>query len=889
MTITEERPPAAVGPLTSGEISRRRIEAIVYGPMDDALRNHLVTLAYVDLSNAMAELLGTEDANWCCLAVWPSFTVGATIRSGAEDRMEQLTARLPLPSTWRTRLTARMLRGKPKGPGALNRSLAAGNRGVFYEIGLAWTDFIETFGGRERSDGDWEEFDRFSERLMAIPLPPGKVWPDGSREQLRDGFRAYLEALHSDDPVRRSQLILLGNMRMGDHEQRRLQGWLDLSMMVMIKGATSKFDDTTTRNRGIALFERWWVRLLTKRLYVVEMGDETIRVGHPVPPHASSGGVLFPPPLDELAPDVANEFDRIDAAAPGRDGAERWNDIDSRMAFIVTLFRARQRAGLVGVNPYSDVEVASIMAQAAEIDRADARYELEGPLLFADMESMESPWSDVEVANDMKSRLLLARRHGDDAADAAIEAFYAASNRPPEERFYTDPLLAIHRTDESGTGPLNRFLIAPPVLPPWADMEKIERAQAFYADFRAAAFLGLFYGSMPVSYAASEGCQVLGLVSSLSGDTVRRFWESARFLEDVFTTRFWEADSEGYHTIRGVRLFHAAVRHTVESGSRHIVDRPPEFGGATWNSDWGRPINQEDLLGAAIDWSAMAIQVMDRFGVAMDPDDAEAYYHLWMVVGAMLGTDPDLMTSPERPSELMSLEEAQYTAKLIFFRQFGPSTAGRRLMDGLMEMIGEALPRPLQRIAVALMYTALNDEVARVLGLPPAGLPERTMLRLTDWGRTWRRSETYSRGFRGGVRWVGDRFMDWWEQEYTEVPPYRRGGVESTEIRMPQTLHLTIESYGEIDDVAHQLATIGDLDVVTTTPDEDDMGYESLGISTIITATSAVAASLRETVRTMRDNINAAANIQRAELLIDGRSVPVGQLSDAEIDALFPA
>ena len=51
------------------------------------------------------------------------------------------------------------------------------------------------------------------------------------------------------------------------------------------------------------------------------------------------------------------------------------------------------------------------------------------------------------------------------------------------------------------------------------------------------------------------------------------------------------------------------------------------------------------------------------------------------------------------------------------------------------------------------------------------------MLRLTDWGRTWRRNETYSRGFRGGVRWVGDRFMDWWEQEYTEVPPYRRGGV----------------------------------------------------------------------------------------------------------------
>ncbi len=527
------------------------------------------------------------------------------------------------------------------------------------------------------------------------------------------------------------------------------------------------------------------------------------------------------------------------------------------------------------------------MAQAAEIDRADGRYELEGPLLFADVESMATPWSD-DVTSEVKQRLRAARQWGDVEADAAIDAFYSTSDRPPEERFYTDALAAIHRTDEAGTGPLNRFLLEPPVLPAWADIDKIQRAQAFYADFRAAAFLGLFYGSMPVSYAASEGCQVLGLVSSLSGDTLRRFWESARFLEDVFTTPFWEADSEGYHTIRGVRLFHAAVRNTVESGSRHISDRPPELGGALWNADWGRPINQEDLLGGAIDWSVMAIQTMDRFGVAMDPDDAEAYYHVWMVVGAMLGVDPDLMTSPERPTELMSYEEAQFTSKLIFFRQFGPSTAGRRLMDGLMGTIAEALPGPMQRIAVSLMYTALNDEVARVLGLPPQGRTERMMTQLASWGRTWRGNETYRRGFRSGVRWVGDRFIEWWEQEYTEVPPYRRGGVEATEIRMPVSLRLTIESYGEIDDVAVILAAIEDLDVVSA-PADDDMGYESFGFSTVVTATSAAASSLRAAVRTMRDNVNAVTDIQRAELLIDGRSVPVGQLTDDEIDALFPS
>ena len=67
--------------LTDRNVSGARVKAIVFVPMGDALRNHLVTLAYVDMGKEMAELLGPDDANWTCLAVWPSFTVGETIRA----------------------------------------------------------------------------------------------------------------------------------------------------------------------------------------------------------------------------------------------------------------------------------------------------------------------------------------------------------------------------------------------------------------------------------------------------------------------------------------------------------------------------------------------------------------------------------------------------------------------------------------------------------------------------------------------------------------------------------------------------------------------------------------------------------------------------------------
>ncbi len=91
------------GPLSSGEVTRARVEAIAYSPMSDTLRNHLVTLAYVDLSDAMAEVLGREDANWCSLAVWPSLTVGATIRSGPASRSKLMLAKLPAGSLFNRR------------------------------------------------------------------------------------------------------------------------------------------------------------------------------------------------------------------------------------------------------------------------------------------------------------------------------------------------------------------------------------------------------------------------------------------------------------------------------------------------------------------------------------------------------------------------------------------------------------------------------------------------------------------------------------------------------------------------------------------------------------------------------------------------------------------
>ena len=123
-------------------------------------------------------------------------------------------------------------------------------------------------------------------------------------------------------------------------------------------------------------------------------------------------------------------------------------------------------------------------------------------------------------------------------------------------------------------------------------------------------------------------------------------------------------------------------------------------------------------------------------------------------------------------------------------------------------------------------------------------------------------------------------------QDQIKVPPYRQGGHLAVEMRIPVSLRLTIESYGEIEDLRLEEVGIADVEVHAFVPEDD--GFESMGFTKVLEATSSVASSLRATVRQMRDGINAAQGIKRAELLIDGRAVAVSSLTDAEIDGLFP-
>ena len=177
-------------------------------------------------------------------------------------------------------------------------------------------------------------------------------------------------------------------------------------------------------------------------------------------------------------------------------------------------------------------------------------------------------------------------------------------------------------------------------LPEWADMGKIKRGQQLFETWGLQIALCLFCASLPSSYAAAKGVKVLYLTARLDTDARRRVMETGQFLIDVLAVGGLDEHGKGRRAIQRVRLMHAAVRHLIKARN----EQQPGL----WDPDWGTPINQEDLAGTLLSFSYVVAGPLRRLGVRVSTEDAEAYLHLWNVIGHLLGVRDELLRARHR-------------------------------------------------------------------------------------------------------------------------------------------------------------------------------------------------------------------------------------------------
>jgi hypothetical protein len=323
-----------------------------------------------------------------------------------------------------------------------------------------------------------------------------------------------------------------------------------------------------------------------------------------------------------------------------------------------------------------------------------------------------SRWTDAlldrmrEIADPVADGPVAAvlERGGVDAVNAMMRTLVRVDQPVPEEL-----------PDE-----IRAYLVETLPLPEWADLRRMKRGQQLFETWGVLVAICLFCASLPSSYAAKKGVQVLALTARLDTDPRRRVMETGQFLIDALTVGGLDEEGKGRRTIQHVRLMHAAVRHLIKARN----EQKPGM----WHPDWGTPINQEDLAGTLLAFSYIVADPMRRLGVRVSDKDVDAYLHLWNVIGHLLGVRDELL--------VRDAADAAALVDTIQRRQFKASPEGQELTDALLNLLDELTPfHRFDDTIPPLIRHLIGDETADLLRVPESDLTDDLgwLARIANW------------------------------------------------------------------------------------------------------------------------------------------------------------
>ncbi|SEF36626.1 hypothetical protein SAMN05421837_11147 [Amycolatopsis pretoriensis] len=246
--------------------------------------------------------------------------------------------------------------------------------------------------------------------------------------------------------------------------------------------------------------------------------------------------------------------------------------------------------------------------------------------------------------------------------------------------------------------PVRRYLVVTDDPPGWADLERVANAYEFFVDDGVHVASVLSFGAMVNCYAQPRPSRVLSLTHRLN-QPHRRLSETSQFVLNMMAPSPFGSGGSFVPTIQKTRLIHAAVRHFITRSGRWDVAAD------------GVPLCQQDMLGALLIFSVQVIDGMRRIGISVTEREAEDYYYVWRVTGAMLGIPAEAM--PE------TLAEAQVLNAELVEASYGPSPEGIELTRNLLRLYEDMIPgKAFDGVAAAVVRQVVDPEVADWLEVP---------------------------------------------------------------------------------------------------------------------------------------------------------------------------
>lgn len=299
--------------------------------------------------------------------------------------------------------------------------------------------------------------------------------------------------------------------------------------------------------------------------------------------------------------------------------------------------------------------------------------------------------------------------------------------------------------------------------PAWLDRPAIERGGEFFMSTHAFGGFVLGARSLVLGFAAPAGNKPLMLSGRLEQNMNRRLAETSQFVFDITRPNGLLPKGSGIVAAAKVRLIHAYVRKMIEEHSE-------------WNSDWGLPINQHDMMATVLLFSVVMLEGLEQLGLRPTAQESEDYIALWRYVGYLLGVAEELLPA--------NLEQARHYLAFVNLTQGPPDADARRLTHAFLTAsvelakTEEARRKAEKQVVFAQSLTRhlLGDQTATALGIPmhrPSNLLKvlRGPLAAANLARRTPKGRALAAGY-------GVRYWDWVLQN----------SGENIEILMPDAL-----------------------------------------------------------------------------------------------------
>lgn len=296
------------------------------------------------------------------------------------------------------------------------------------------------------------------------------------------------------------------------------------------------------------------------------------------------------------------------------------------------------------------------------------------------------------------ARLDRMRTRGDPAADAVLDQIHGAEGLEAVNRL----LAALVRNEgapPAALPPVVRTYLADTLSPPTPEERPLVReAESFFATHGISVLMLLGFASLPQTYASRNGSHVLVFTQRLTRDTQRRVLETFQFVMNALSPGGLDPGGRGLRDAQKIRLMHAAIR-------RYVAAQPD------YDPAWGRPVNQEDMVGTMLAFSTVILDGFRTLGIALSDREELAFYTAWKVLGRNLGVLDELV--PPTPDGGRALFER------IRERQWGSSDSGHALVQAIVGFYDRFMPGLLQTMPATQIRWFAGDRAADVLGLPP--------------------------------------------------------------------------------------------------------------------------------------------------------------------------